>query len=236
MPQWTGPELRAASGNRTPDMLITSPSIDCLGRSAVVSTRGCRSPWTDVYSTQLQQPSVSRPCCQIESSTSCFPGPHGRVVGCRPTSAPGRSRTLNPLFQDLTRRLLPISAQNARSPGGTTNGDCRLIPAPFGQVGCFDGSKTEVAAPTRVETVEAAGVPVGADHRNQSLRAVRLTAKSCRPIVGLAPVQVHGDACCGGVVDVSYGCQQRQPGESTTCVLARVINVAGFPRSIMECQ
>jgi hypothetical protein len=84
-----GPDLPSASEYRTPDLLITSPSIDRLGRAAVVSTRGRRSPRADVYRTQLQpcvQPSVSRVCCQIESSTSCFPGLHGRVVGGRPTS------------------------------------------------------------------------------------------------------------------------------------------------------
>jgi hypothetical protein len=52
----------------------------------------------------------------------------------KPLQAAGLDR-LNPLFQDPIRRSLPNSAQHARSPGGTTNGDCRLILIPCSQVG-----------------------------------------------------------------------------------------------------
>ena len=58
--------------------------------------------------------------------------------------APPGMRTPNPLFQDRIHRLLLDSPRNGRLPGGTTNGDCRSMPIPGGQIGWFDGSRTEV--------------------------------------------------------------------------------------------
>ena len=92
--------------------------------------------------------------------------------------APPGTRTPNPLFQDRMCRLLPNSAQHARSPGGTTNGDGRLIPVLGGQVGWFDGSRTEVAALPGLKQWTRPEFRSGRTIGTKSLRSVPLTTSS----------------------------------------------------------
>ncbi len=84
-------------------------------------------------------------------------------------------RLPNPLFQDRTYGLLPDSPQNSRLLRGTTNGDCRSMPVRGRQVGWFDGSRTEVAAPPLLSSGPPPGFRSGRAIGTKSLRSVPLT-------------------------------------------------------------
>jgi hypothetical protein len=59
--------------------------------------------------------------------------------------------------------------------GGTTNGDCRSMPVRGRQVGWFDGSRTEVAAPPLLSSGPPPGFRSGRTIGTKSLRSVPLT-------------------------------------------------------------